>query len=88
MTIGPWIASDFIVIVLSETVLSETVLVLVLDGCLTFGDADRRSRRFARNCRPMGRIATLDPFEYEYEYRPPRRTEHEYEKNHDWESRS
>ena len=36
----------------------------------------------------MGRIVTLDPFEYEYEYRPPRRTEHEYEKNHDWESRS
>ena len=34
----------------------------------------------------MGRIATLDPFEYEY--RPLRRTEHEYEKNHDWESRS
>jgi hypothetical protein len=31
----------------------------------------------------MGRIATLDPFEYEYEYRPLRRTEHEYEKNHD-----
>ena len=63
LTIGPWIASDFIVIVLSETVLSETVLVL--DGCLTCGDADRRSRRFARNCRPMGRIVTLDPFEYE-----------------------
>ena len=36
----------------------------------------------------MGRIATLDPFEYEYEYRPLWRTEHEYEKNHDWESRS
>jgi hypothetical protein len=95
LTIGPWIASDFIVIVLSETVLSETVLsetvlVLVLDGCLTCGDADRRSRRFARNCRPMGRIATLDPFEYEYEYeyRPLRRTEHEYEKNHDWEGGS
>ena len=31
----------------------------------------------------MGRIVTLDPFEYEYEYRPLRRTEHEYEKNHD-----
>ena len=31
----------------------------------------------------MGRIATLDPFEYEYEYRPPRRTEHEYEKTHE-----
>ena len=84
LTIGPWIASDFVVIVLSETVLSETVLVLVLDGCLNCGDADRRSRRFGGNCRPMGRIVTLDPFEYEYEYRPLRRTEHEYEKNHDW----
>jgi len=38
----------------------------------------------------MGRIVTLDPFEYEYEYeyRPLRRTEHEYEKNHDWEGGS
>ena len=29
----------------------------------------------------MGRIAILDRFEYEYECRPPRRTEYEYEKN-------
>ncbi len=28
----------------------------------------------------MARIAILGPFEYEYEYRPPRRTEYEYEK--------
>ena len=31
----------------------------------------------------MGLIATLDFFEYEYEYRPPRRTEYEDEKKHD-----
>ncbi|MCE2751914.1 MAG: hypothetical protein LW720_08490 [Pirellula sp.] len=37
-------ASDFVVLVLSEAVLSETVLVL--DGCLNCDDADRRSRRF------------------------------------------
>ncbi len=29
----------------------------------------------------MGRIAILGPFEYEY--RPPRRTEYEYEKKHE-----
>ncbi len=33
------IASDFVVLVLSEAVLSETVLVL--DGCLNYGAADR-----------------------------------------------
>ena len=33
------LASDFVVLVLSEAVLSETVLVL--DGCLNLGDADR-----------------------------------------------
>jgi hypothetical protein len=33
------LASDFVVLVLSEAVLSETVLVL--DGCLDRGDADR-----------------------------------------------
>jgi len=33
------LASDFVVLVLSEAVLSETVLVL--DGCLNGGDADR-----------------------------------------------
>jgi hypothetical protein len=32
------LASDFVVLVLSEAVLSETVLVL--DGCLNCGDAD------------------------------------------------
>ena len=31
----------------------------------------------------MGRIAILGLFEYEYEYRPPRRTEYEYEKKHE-----
>ena len=31
----------------------------------------------------MGQIAVLDRFEYEYEYRPPRRTEYEYEKKHE-----
>ena len=33
------LASDFVVLVLSEAVLSEAVLVL--DGCLNRGDADR-----------------------------------------------
>jgi ABC-type phosphonate transport system ATPase subunit len=33
------LASDFVVLVLSEAVLSETVLVL--DGCSNCGDADR-----------------------------------------------
>jgi hypothetical protein len=76
-----FIASDFVVLVLSEAVLSETVLVL--DGCLNCGDADRSSRRFAGNCGPIDRIDILGHFEneYEYEYRPPRRTEYEYEKN-------
>jgi hypothetical protein len=72
--------SDFVVLVLSEAVLSETVLsetVLVLDGCLNCGDADRSSRRFGVTCGPMGRMAILNCFEYEY--RPPRRTEYEYE---------
>jgi hypothetical protein len=32
-------ASDFVVLVLSEAVLSETVLVL--DGCLNCGNSDR-----------------------------------------------
>jgi hypothetical protein len=39
---GSYLASDFVVLVLSpprRTVLSETVLVL--DGCLNCGDADR-----------------------------------------------
>ena len=31
-------------------------------------------------CGPIVRIAILDRFEYEYEHRPPRRTEYEYEK--------
>ncbi len=31
----------------------------------------------------MGRIAILTCFEHEYEYRPPRRTEYEYEKKHE-----
>ena len=63
-TICPYIASDFVVLVLSEAVLSETVLVLV--GCLNCGDADSLSRRFAVTRGPMGRIAILDRFEYEY----------------------
>jgi|LauGreDrversion4_2_1035121.scaffolds.fasta_scaffold794256_1 hypothetical protein len=70
------LASDFVVLVLSEAVLSETVLVL--DGCLNCGDADRRSKRFAETCGPIGRIAILDRFEYEY-----RDAEYEYEKTHE-----
>ena len=31
----------------------------------------------------MGQIAMLDRIEYEYEYRPPRRTEYEYEKKNE-----
>jgi hypothetical protein len=54
------IASDFVVLVLSAT-------VLVLDGCLSCGDADRKSRRVAVTCGPIGRIAVLDRVEYEYE---------------------
>ena len=67
------IAWDFVVLVLSEAVLSppwRTVLsatVLVLDGCLNCGAADRRSRGFAVTCGPMGPIAILDLFEYEYD---------------------
>jgi hypothetical protein len=45
------------------------LVVLVLDGCLSCGDADRGSRRVAVTCGPIGRIAILDRFEYEYEYR-------------------
>ncbi|MFN6139006.1 MAG: hypothetical protein ACK480_10995 [Planctomycetota bacterium] len=69
---------DFVVLVLSEAVLSETVLVL--DGCLNCSDADRRSRRFAVTCGPIGRIAILGRFEYEYEYRD---AEYEYEKKYE-----
>jgi hypothetical protein len=61
------LASDFVVLVLSEAVLSATVLVL--DGCSNCGDSDRGSRRVAVTCGPIGRIAILDRFEYEYEYR-------------------
>ena len=74
----PCLASDFVVLVLSEAVLSETVLVL--DGCSNCGDADRCSKRFAGTCGPIGRIAIIERFEYEYreaEY------EYEYEKTHD-----
>jgi len=48
---GSCLASDFVVLVLSETVLSETVLVL--DGCLNLGDADRRPKRFEVTCGPI-----------------------------------
>jgi hypothetical protein len=67
------LASDFVVLVLSEA-----VLVLVLDGCLNCGAADRRSKRFAVTCGPIGGIAILDRFEYEY-----RDAEYEYEKTHE-----
>jgi hypothetical protein len=67
-----------VVLVLSEAVLSATVLVL--DGCLSCGDADRESRRVAVTCGPIGRIAILDRFEDEYEYRD---AEYEYEKKHE-----
>ena len=59
-------------------VLSETVLVI--DGCLNCGAADRRSKRFVETCGPIGRIAILDRIEYEYEYRF---AEYEYEKTHE-----
>jgi len=62
---------DFVVLVLSEAVLSETVLVL--DGCLNCGDADRCSKRFRGTCGPMDRIAIMECVEDEY--RPPPRTE-------------
>ena len=67
-----------VVLVLSEAVLSATVLVL--DGCLSCGDADRESRRVAVTSEPMVRIAILDRFEYEYEYRD---AEYEYEKKYE-----
>jgi hypothetical protein len=73
------LALDFVVLVLSpprRTVLSETVLVL--DGCLNCCDAARRSKRFAGTCGPIGRIAILGRFEYEY-----REAEYEYEKKHE-----
>jgi hypothetical protein len=53
-----------------------------LDGCLNCGDADRRSRRYAGTCGPIGRIAILDRLEYEYEYEY-REAEYEYEKTHE-----
>ena len=59
-------------------VLSETVLVI--DGCLNCGAADRRSKRFAVTRGPIGGIAILDRIEYEYEYRF---AEYEYEKTHE-----
>ena len=62
------IALDFVVLVLSEAVLSPPRrTVLVLDGFSNFGNADRGSKRFAVTCGPIGRIAILDRFEYEYE---------------------
>jgi hypothetical protein len=76
------LASDFVVLVLSEAVLSETVLVL--DGCLKL-----------RPCRSLiaairGTLWTNGPdsyvrsnrieYEYEYEYRD---AEYEYEKKHE-----
>ena len=69
------IASDFFVLVLSEAVLSPPRrTVLVLDGWLNCGDADRGSRRFAVTCGPKGRMAILERFEHEHEH------EHEHEK--------
>ena len=56
----------FVVLVLSEAVLSETVLLL--DGCLNCGGflnldaAARWSLRFAVTFGPVGRIAILDCF--------------------------
>ena len=63
-------------LVLSEAVLSETVLVL--DGYSNCGTADRGSRRFAGTCGPIGPIAILGRSEYEY-----RDAEYEYEKKHE-----
>jgi hypothetical protein len=67
------IASDFVLIVLSETVLSETVLVL--DGRSNCGGANRGAVRSAVTCGAMSRIAILDLIEYEYR-------DAEYEKKH------
>jgi hypothetical protein len=75
------IALDFVVLVLSEAVLSPPRrTVLVLDGCSNLGTADRRSKRFAVTCGPIGPIAILGRYEYEYEYRD---AEYEYEKKHE-----
>ena len=56
------IASDFVVLVLSEAVLVLSEAVLVLDGCLNCGDSDRYSSRIAY---PIGKtvsvtVASLD----------------------------
>jgi hypothetical protein len=71
------LASDFVVLVLSEAVLSPPRrAVLVLDGCLDRSDADRRSKRFAGTWGPIGRIDILERSEYEYR-------DAEYEKKHE-----
>ena len=62
------LTSDFVVLVPSEAVLREKVLVL--DGCLNCGNSDRGSRRFAGTCGPMGRIAILEQIEHEHEKQP------------------
>jgi hypothetical protein len=67
------LSTDLVVLVLSET-------ALVLDGCLSCGDADRGSRRFSVTCEPMGRIAILRRPEYEHEQE---HRDAEYEKKHE-----
>jgi len=65
------LVSNFLLLVLSpprRTVLVLSETVLVLDGCLNCGDADRGSGRFAVTCGPMDRIAMLDRFEHEHEH--------------------
>jgi hypothetical protein len=66
--VGSCIASDFFLIVLSET-------VLVLDGCSNCSGANRGAVRFALTCGAMSRIAILKLIEYEYR-------DAEYEKKH------
>jgi hypothetical protein len=72
--------TDLVVLLLSETVLLLSETVLVLDGCLSCGDADRGSRRFAEACGPVGRIAILRRPEYEHEQE---HRDAEYEKKHE-----
>ena len=66
--VGSCIALDFVLIVLSET-------VLVLVGCSNCSGANRGAVRFALTCGAMSRIAILKLIEYEYR-------DAEYEKKH------
>jgi len=73
--VGSCIASDFFLIVLSET-------VLVLDGCSNCSGANRGAVRFALTCGAMSRIAILKLIEYEYRDAEYEYRDAEYEKKH------